>query len=78
MELRFERSVARGRPGDGTSLEEFAARESRENSSDPRQQQLARTFMMADHVLSNDGTLEQLRRRTADLLDRLTAAAARQ
>ncbi len=75
VELRFARSQARGRPGDGATLEEFVARESRENSSDPHHQQLARTFAMVDHTIANDGSLEQLQRRASELLERLTAAA---
>jgi len=62
LEVRFSRAMARGRPGDGPGLEEFAAREARENSPDPSRQQLARTFAMADVTISNGGSLEQLHR----------------
>lgn len=72
LEVRYRRALARGRPGDGGTLAEFEAREARENSSDPARQQLARTFALADHVLVNDGTLEDLRGKAEDLLERLT------
>ena len=74
LEVRFARAVMRGRAGDGPTLEEFRAKEARENSPDPSRQQLARTFAMADHTLSNEGSLEELHRRVELLLRRLEAA----
>jgi dephospho-CoA kinase len=74
LEERFRRAVSRGRPGDGPTLEEFRAREARENSPDASRQQLARTFALADHTVANDGSLEDLRRRVQDLVERLDAA----
>lgn len=71
VEVRYRRALERGRPGDGGTLQEFEAREARENSTDPARQQLARTFALADHVLLNDGTLEDLRRLATGLLARL-------
>src|SRR5262249_45094601 len=72
MEVRFQRAVSRGRPGDGPTLEEFRAKEARENSPDVTRQQLARTFALADHTLDNGGTLEQLHRQVKRLLAALT------
>lgn len=57
---RFRRAAARGRPGDGPTLEEFRSKEARENSADPSRQQLARTFALADETVMNDGTLADL------------------
>jgi dCMP deaminase len=74
LEVRFARAVMRGRAGDGPTLDEFRAKEARENSPDPSRQQLARTFAMADHTLSNEGSLEDLHRRVEMLLRRLEAA----
>jgi len=68
METRFERAVSRGRPGDGPTLEEFRAREARENSPDPSRQQLARTFAMADRTLGNNGSVADLQAAVEDLL----------
>ncbi|MGH9866968.1 MAG: AAA family ATPase [Candidatus Polarisedimenticolia bacterium] len=76
LEERFLRAVSRGRPGDGPTLEEFRAKEARENSPDETRQQLARTFAMADHTLANDGTLEDLRGRVGALADQLLRAAS--
>jgi len=58
--VRFERSRLRARAGDGTTLEEFARKESLENSTDPVAQQLTQTFMLADVVIDNSGSLADL------------------
>lgn len=63
--LRFERSSRRGRLGDGSTLEEFARKETLENTTDPAAQQLRATFELADLVVENSGTLEELRVRVA-------------
>jgi len=57
---RFQRSLARARPGDPDTLEAFRRREGQENASDPSGQQLDRTAALADVVLDNDGDLETL------------------
>ncbi len=59
--LRFERSLARSRPGDSATFEEFEDRERQENSSDPDAQQLLATLRLADRILTNDGSLDALR-----------------
>jgi dephospho-CoA kinase len=68
LRLRFERSVARGRVGDGTTLDEFARQEARENSSAVAGQQLRATFELADAVIRNDGRLEGLAGRIREAL----------
>lgn len=68
LELRFSRAAARGRPGDGPTLEEFAAKEARENSPDPSRQQLAATFAMADRTVDNHAGLDSLRAQVAAIL----------
>jgi len=60
IELRFERSLARARPGDPQTLEQFRTREDQENTDDPAAQQLRATFRLADHVIDNDGDLAAL------------------
>lgn len=60
-ELRFRRSLARGRPGDPKTLEEFRSRERQENVPDPDRQQLDATFRLADRVVRNDDGLDGLR-----------------
>ena len=68
LELRFRRSLARNRAGDPATLEQFRQREEEENSSDPNAQQLRATFLLADHVLDNDGGLDRLHESVEQLL----------
>jgi dephospho-CoA kinase len=62
LPLRFERARRRGRLGDGDTLEEFRRREQIENGAEPTAQQLGATLALADAVVTNDGTLEDLLR----------------
>ena len=71
LDLRFRRSVGRQRPGDPASLEEFREREAQENGTDPMAQQLCATAALADHVLRNDGSLDDLHRAIDNLIERL-------
>ncbi len=59
---RFERSLARSRPGDARTFEEFLAREGEENLAGPHRQRLVATFRLADVVVENEGDLEDLHR----------------
>ncbi len=60
---RLERLQARGRGGDPTSLGEMRALEGRELASDdPAAQQLLAVRELADEVIANDGSLEDLHR----------------
>ena len=69
--VRFRRLVARGRQGDPTAFDVFAALEDQEtNSTDPTTQQLHATFALADEVVQNDGTVEELRALVDTLLVR--------
>src|SRR5262245_49654479 len=61
--LRCERSIRRGRLGDGATLEEFARKEERENSTTEAGQQILATLALADLVIDNDGSLEDLHRK---------------
>jgi len=69
LAVRFRRALARGRPGDPQTLEQFEARERQENATDPWAQQLDATFRLADRVLDNTGDLEELRRAVEQLLN---------
>lgn len=70
--LRYERARLRSRAGDGSTLEEFTARERLELGSDPVQQQIHLTIQMADLSVDNSGTLSDLHRAViAALGDRL-------
>jgi dephospho-CoA kinase len=64
IELRFARSQRRGRIGDGDTIEDFRRNEETENAASETGQQLRRTFALADGVVMNDGTLDDLRDRT--------------
>jgi dephospho-CoA kinase len=66
--LRFTRSLLRGRLGDGATLKEFAAKERRENSRTRAGQQLLATLALADVLIDNDGTIDDLRRKVLDTL----------
>ena len=66
--LRFERSLNRGRAGDGATLEDFAAKERRENSATEAGQQLLATFRLADIEIDNNGTLEELHEKAREAL----------
>ena len=50
------------------TLEEFAAREALENTTDPAAQQLRETLAIADRVVVNDGSLDALRTSAARAL----------
>ncbi len=64
IEVRFARSMARAREGDTRDIAAFREAESRELASDdPAAQQLVQTFALADFVVVNDGTVEDLRER---------------
>lgn len=60
-QIRYERVVVRGSETDKISYEEFVANEQREmNNTDPTKQNIAKCMEMADHVFTNNGTLEEL------------------
>ncbi len=60
-ETRYERLLARGRVGEDISFDEFQALQERElESPDPSRQQLLAVRELADEVISNEGTPEDL------------------
>lgn len=70
--VRFERAMCRqattGRLENATTFEEFIARENAERTADPNGQQLHTVFAMADCIVMNNGTEEELRRKIERLL----------
>jgi len=71
-EIRYRRIHERSRPGDPTSFEEFLVLEKRESESVQSEgQQLSPTASMADTVLLNNGTPEELYANLGKLLSRL-------
>lgn len=69
VEVRFAREAARGRESAALTLDEFRRLEERENTSDPKAQQLDATMALADRVLENGGSLAELEARVATLLE---------
>lgn len=71
VKVRFERAKARGRAGDGTTLEEFKKKEEKENTSDEKAQQLNKCFQLADVTIDNSGTVEELNKKMDAILEKL-------
>ena len=75
-EVRFERCVMRGRENDPQTLEEFIRLEDAELvSENPAAQQLVATEKMADQVLDNSTSLQDLHEKIRELLALLTEKA---
>ena len=68
IELRFKRLLERNRLGDAKTLEDFKKQEARENLKSDTSQQLDATFGMANKVIVNDGSLEELHKKIDKLL----------
>jgi dephospho-CoA kinase len=66
-ELRYARLQARGRAGDSGTLAEFIRHEAAEDTADPHGQRLSATLALADAVIQNDGTPEQMAARLEEL-----------
>jgi len=76
--IRFERTRARNRENDPKTYEDFLEYEAREaTSNDPTTQQLNRTEVMADAVVENNGTIEELRDQVRQVIHALAANAKR-
>jgi dephospho-CoA kinase len=67
---RFERERRRDREGAVRTLGEFLALEARERTTDANAQQLDAAWALVDEAIENDGTLEDLARKVADLVRR--------
>jgi dCMP deaminase len=78
QDARFERSRTRGREAAARSLEQFIAEEARElNSGDPNAQQLIATENLADAIVNNDGSIQDLHKRLDEVLPRLMSSFRR-
>jgi len=76
--VRFERTKARNRENDPQTYEEFLELEAREaQTNDPTTQQMNRTAAMADAVIENDGTIEDLRDQVRQVIKALAANSQR-
>ena len=63
VEIRFKRAVSRKRPGDPETLKEFIEKEKMENIPSPSNQQLGTCLKMADTIIINDSTVEELHKK---------------
>ena len=63
MEMRFKRGLIRRRLGDAKTLEDFIKKEGEENKNNPENQQLKKCLKMADVIIINDSTIEDLHRK---------------
>ena len=68
IELRFKRLLERNRIGDAKTLGEFKQQEQRENLKSDTNQQLDATFGMAQKIILNDRTLEDLHKKIDKIL----------
>jgi len=78
IETRFKRLLERNRLGDAKTLEDFKRQEERENLKSDTNQQLDATFKMAEEIVSNNGTLEELHQKIDDLLNHLERTKKRE
>jgi dCMP deaminase len=69
IKMRYERASKRGRSDDFSSYEEFVRLENKENSSDPKAQQLNKVAEIADHEIINDADIKTLCRDIDELLE---------
>jgi dephospho-CoA kinase len=65
--VRFARVTARGRNESAASLEDFRKKEEEERAGGEAAQQLEACMAMADHLVRNEGTLEDLNRKLEKL-----------
>jgi dCMP deaminase len=76
--VRFERTRARNRENDPKTYEEFLEYEAREAfTNDPTTQQMNRTEAMADAVVENNGTVDELKEQVRQVIQTLAANAKR-
>ncbi|MDA1193966.1 MAG: hypothetical protein O2894_02170 [Planctomycetota bacterium] len=75
VEVRFARERTRGRESLPATLAEFIELEARENTSDPKAQQLDATVALADYTIDNNGSLSELDRTVGALLSEIEAGA---
>jgi len=68
--IRYERAVLRGSETDKISYEKFIEDEQKEmNNTDPTKQNIAKCMEMADHIFTNNWTLEELHKQIEDVIN---------
>jgi dephospho-CoA kinase len=66
--LRFERAKARGRIGDGKTIEDFKEKQEKEMHGSGAEQNLAGCMKMANYTIINDSTKEKLYKKIEEAL----------
>lgn len=70
-EERYSRITGRNSALDGVSYEDFVRQEETEmQNDDPAKQNIARVIEVSDYKIENNGTMEELRERTEDFLEK--------
>ena len=70
--LRYERIVKRGSSTDHVSYEKFLADEAREdNNTDPTKGNLSACIALADYIIQNNGSVEDLRAQVGEILGKI-------
>ena len=70
VELRFERSKKRARVGYEKTLQDFIDIEQKENSDDPKKQQLFECLKQADTIIINDKGIAELTKQVEVILSK--------
>ncbi|MBC8358638.1 MAG: AAA family ATPase [Candidatus Aminicenantes bacterium] len=68
VELRYKRAKKRGREESVSTLQEFIEKEAEEKTNRQKGQQLLNCIKMADFVVINDGSLENLHKKLEKLI----------
>jgi dCMP deaminase len=71
LKVRFERSIARNRESDPITFDDFVEIENREAAGDANAQNMIQVERLADEIVVNDATIEELRPKVDDLVGRL-------
>jgi dephospho-CoA kinase len=70
--IRYDRITARASETDQVSFKEFKMNEEREmTSTDSNKQNLARCISMSDHILNNNGTINDLKKEVDKILEEI-------
>jgi dCMP deaminase len=77
LQARFDRTLARRRENDPVTFEAFVALDNREASGDATSQNLVEVERLADEVLVNDASLDELRPKIDQLVGRLLSNVQR-
>jgi dephospho-CoA kinase len=73
INLRYERILSRGNATDGVSFEQFVEQERREmGSTDPNKQNIAECIRLADYLVVNDDSVEDLNKKIEEILQIIT------